>query len=47
MKRVALIYVGLLVIMVAAMIGVTQRMRALEWNEQRQTLSAENERLAL
>lgn len=47
MKRIVLIYAGLLVIMVAAMIGVTIRMRALERNEQRHALSAENERLAL
>lgn len=47
MKRIVVIYAGLLVIMVAAMIGVTLRMRALERNEQRQALSAENERLAL
>lgn len=47
MKRVVLVYGVLLVVMVAAMIGVTVRLLALERNEQRQTFSAENERLAL
>jgi signal transduction histidine kinase len=46
-KRVVLIYIGLFVIMVAAMIGVTMRMLDLERSEQRQALSAESERLAL
>lgn len=47
MKRTVLIFLGLLVLMVAAMIGITNRMLALERNEQRQALSAESERLAL
>lgn len=47
MKRIVLIFLGLLVLMVAAMIGITNRMLALERNEQRQALSAESERLAL
>ena len=46
-KRTIITYIGLFVIMVAAMIGITVRMLALERNEQRLALSAESERLAL